>query len=108
VAQPNEIRRESVHQRLAASREEFFALAHVMKGDAREPELAAVSDELPGSFPQSHIMRALLGRPGRLLLGGAALALTLTRPKLLWRAARFTPLLRPLLLRYVLPRLLGQ
>jgi hypothetical protein len=108
VPAPNE-RIGTLCRRLEASREEVFALAHVLKGDARELELAAVSEELHAGFsPQSRLMRALLGRPGRVLLAGGAVALTLLRPRLLSGAMRLLPLMRPLLLRYLLPRLLGQ
>ena len=93
--------------RLASSRAQLFALVHVMKGDPNEAENATAAEQ-GVNFPHSHTMRVLLGKPGRLALGGAAVALALLRPKLLWRAARFTPMLRPLLMRYILPRLLGE
>jgi hypothetical protein len=78
-----------------------------MKGDPTESE-HDVAAEQGVSFPHSHIMRALLGRPGRMLLGGAAVTTVLLRPGLLLRAVRFTPMLRQLLMRYLLPRLLGE
>lgn len=90
--------------RLQQSREEIFAIARQMKGEEEEQALLGA----PGDFPHSRLMRALLGPQGRLLLGGAVVAVTLLRPRLLWRAARLAPMLRPLILRYLLPRLLGQ
>ena len=93
--------------RLASSRAQLFALVHVLKGDPNQSENATAAEQ-GVSFPHSHTMRLLLGKPGRLALGGAAVALALLRPKLLGRAARFAPMLRPLLMRYILPRLLGQ
>lgn len=94
----------SLHERLQRSREEIFDLAHLMGDDpvARRPSAEA------SAFPRSHVMRALMGEPGRMLIGGAAVATTLLRPKLLWAAVRLMPALRPILWRYVLPRLLGQ
>ncbi len=92
--------------RIALSRAELFALAHTVNGDQAGPDTAA-AEEQRASFPHSHTMRVLLGRPGQLLLAGAAVAMALLRPQLLWRAMRFTPMLRPLLLRYLLPLLGG-
>lgn len=98
-------RRLELRGRLQSSRQEIFHLAHAMKGHEPAPELAEESAE---SFPQSRLMRALLGREGRMLLGSAAVAVTLLRPKLLLRALRLAPALRPLIMRYLLPRMLGQ
>lgn len=92
----SEQRIEAACARLQRSREEIFALARDLVGEY-------ASDVGHAPFPRSRLMRALTGRGGRLLLGGAALAATVLRPSLLWRASG---LLRPVLLRYVLPRLL--
>ena len=43
-----------------------------------------------------------------MMLGGAALLLGVTRPKIIWRLMRLAPLLRPLVMRYLLPRFLQQ
>ena len=59
-------------------------------------------------FPHSRLMRALLSKTGGLALGSAALAATVLRPRWLTGALRLTPMLRPVFMRYVLPRLLGQ
>ena len=64
------------------------------------------ADHEQGSFPRSRLMRALTGNGGRMLFGGAALAASMLRPTWLWRASKAAGLLRPLLFRYVLPRLL--
>jgi len=53
-------------------------------------------------------MRALIGKRVGVALGTAAVAATVLRPRLLMGALRLTPMLRPLLMRYVLPRLLRQ
>ena len=82
------------------SRREIFTLARALRGDYA----SAAQDE--GAFPRSRLMRALTGKPGRVLFGGAALAATVLRPSLLWRFSKYAGLLRPLLFRYVLPRLL--
>lgn len=98
-ASGSEQRIEAACERLQRSREELFALAHSLVAD--EP-----LDEEEGFFPRSRLMRALAGNGGRMLLGGAALAATMLRPSLLWRASKFAGLLRPVFFRYVLPRLL--
>lgn len=93
--------------RLHASREEFFDIAQAMRGPAN----TSAGEEEPavdGGFPHSRLMRALMGKPVGVALGTAAVAATMLRPRLLLRALRLTPMLRPLLMRYVLPRLLGQ
>ena len=95
----SEQRIEAACQRLQRSREEIFALAHGLRGNTALGEERA-------AFPRSRLMRALAGNGGRMLLGGAALAATMLRPSLLWRATKLAGLLRPLLFRYVLPRLL--
>ena len=95
----SEQRIEAICERLHRSREEIFALTHGLIGDYRIGE-----EEQP--FPRSRLMRALTGNGGRMLLGGAALAASVLQPSLLLRAGKFAGLLRPLLLRYVLPRLL--
>jgi hypothetical protein len=98
-AAQSEQRIEAVRERLQRSREEIFALAHGLLGgygraEAQEP------------FPRSRLMQALTGNGGRMLLGGVALAASMLRPSLLWRATKAAGVLRPLLVRYVLPRLL--
>jgi hypothetical protein len=95
----SEQRIEAACQRLQRSREEIVALAHSLMGDA------ALGEE-HDAFPRSRLMRVLTGNGGRMLIGGAALAATMLRPSLLWRATKLAGLLRPLLFRYVLPRLL--
>jgi hypothetical protein len=96
----SEQRIENARARLQRSRAEFFALAHALRGDS------PIASEGSGAFPRSRLLRALAGKPGRMLLGGAALAATVLRPSLLWRFSKYAGLLRPLLMRYVLPRLL--
>lgn len=91
----------AARQRLQHSRAQIFALAHELKGD--EPPPASSTRD---GFPRSHIMRALTSDRGRMLLGAALLGVTLLRPRMTWRLARFTPLLRPLIARYLLPRFL--
>jgi len=99
----------AARSRLQYSRAEMFGLMHALKGDEPRPQ---EQSEGSGGFPHSRILRTLLGGRGRMLLGAAALTLTLTQPKLIWRALKFAPLLRPLLrpllTRYLLPKLLGQ
>jgi len=96
-----------LQQRLQQSREEFFELAQAMRGQAPPPDEAHAHPGDSG-FPHSRLMRALMGKPFGIALGTAAVAATMLRPRLLVRALRFAPVLRPLLVRYVLPRLLGQ
>jgi hypothetical protein len=99
AAQQSEQRIEAACERLQRSREQLFALAHGLVGNPP-------ADGEHGLFPRSRLMRALTGNGGRVLLGGAALAATMLRPSLLWRVTKVAGLLRPVLLRYVLPRLL--
>ncbi len=119
MADANKQRLAQLHQRLAASREQLVELSHSLKGDAPVPADGAEAAESRAGFPRSRLMRALLGRPGRLLLAGLSVVLPLWGPRLVRRAGRLAPLLqplqpllrpllRPLLLRYVLPRLLGE
>jgi len=95
----SEQRIEAICERLQRSREEIFALAHGLVG-------AYAADHEPGSFPRSRVMRLLTGNGGRMLLGGAALAASMLRPSWLGPAGKAAGLLRPLLFRYLLPRLL--
>jgi hypothetical protein len=90
---------EQTRARLARSRAEIFALAHELKGDA--PRQSATD-----GFPRSHIMRALSGLGGKFVLLGAAVAVALLRPKVLWTILRLTPRLQPLLIRYLAHRFL--
>jgi len=86
-------------RRLENSRREILQLVHVLKGDRplHEPR---------EGFPRSHIMRALMGDQGRNVLGHAALALAISRPKAVWRLAGLAPMVRPMLVRFVVNRLL--
>lgn len=95
----SEQRIEAACERLQRSREEMFAFAHQLAGNYAD-------DEEREPVPRSRLMRLLTGKSGRMLLGGAALAATILPPSLFWRAGKAVGLLRPLLLRYVLPRLL--
>ena len=95
----SEQRIEAVCERLQRSREEVFALAHALVGDY-------AAEEGQDPFPRSRLMRLLTGNGGRMLLGGAALAASMLQPSWLWRARKVAGVLRPLLFRYVLPRLL--
>lgn len=107
MADTSEQRIARVRERLHGSREEFFELAQSMHG--HEPESAEGHEHTADAgFPHSRLMRALMGKRVGVALGTAAVAATVLRPRLLLRALRLTPMLRPLLMRYVLPRLLGQ
>jgi hypothetical protein len=86
-------------RRLHSTRLEIVELVHVLKGDRPR-------DADPDAFPRSRIMRALTGPQGRTLLRNAALALAMSRPKIVWRLAGLAPLLRPVILRYVAARIL--
>ena len=96
-----------LRERLHESRAEFFDLAQTMGG---HPPASAQSYGEPADsgFPHSRLMRALMGKSVGVALGTAAVAATVLRPRLLLGALRLTPMLRPLLTRYVLPRLFGQ
>ncbi|HWG77950.1 MAG TPA: hypothetical protein VN660_14320 [Steroidobacteraceae bacterium] len=107
MADTNEQHIVQLRQRLHASREEFFGLAEAMRGHA-SPALQAHGEPEDGGFPHSRLMRALIGKRVGVALGTAAVAATVLRPRLLMGALRLTPMLRPLLMRYVLPRLLRQ
>lgn len=106
MADTSEQRIERLQQRLRESRVEVFALAQAIKG--HEPAPGASDSSQDGGFPHSRLMRALLGKPGGIALGTVAVAATVMRPTLLLRALKLTPMLRPVLMRWVLPRLLGQ
>lgn len=84
-------------RRLRESRQEMVELAHTLRGD-RPPG--------PDAFPRSRIMRALTGERGKRALGNAALALALSRPKTAWRLVGLAPLLRPVIVRFLMERLL--
>jgi hypothetical protein len=96
---------DALHARLHASREEIFGIAQAMKG---EPEPAPELQHSAGEFPQSRLMKVLLGRQARVLLSGTAVAVGMLRPKLLGSAARLAPVLRPVIMKYLLPTLLGR
>jgi hypothetical protein len=96
---------DATRRRLQKSRQEVFELAHVLKGD--RPLHPDPPGHAPG-FPRSHIMRALTGERGRNVLGNAALALAMSRPKTVWRLAGLAPLLRPVILNYLAGRLVRQ
>jgi hypothetical protein len=86
-------------RRLQATRREVFELAHVLKGDRpAQPKAHA--------FPRSHIMRALTGEHTRSVLGRAALAWAMSKPKAAWRLAGIVPVLRPMILRFLAERML--
>jgi hypothetical protein len=87
--------------RLQHSRAQIFVLAHQLKGDAPPP-----ASSTRDGFPRSHVMRAITGDRGRVLVSAALLGVTLLRPRMAWRLARIGPLLRPLIARYLLPRFL--
>ena len=90
---------DATRRRLHSSRQEIFELAHVLKGDRPlHPN--------PQGFPRSRIMRALTGEQGKSVLGHAAMALAMSRPRTVWRLAGLAPLLRPMLLRFLAQRLL--
>jgi hypothetical protein len=91
-----EEQRDATCRRLRDSRTELLELAHELKGDA---------PQAPNTFPRSHIMRALTGAKGRRLLGSAAMALAMSRPKMAWRVVGLAPLLRPVIVRYLTQRL---
>jgi hypothetical protein len=95
----------NARERLQQSRAELFMLAHQIKGDSPRHD-GDDGDDGGDGFPRSRLMRALTGPRGRMLLGGVALVATVLRPALLARAGKFARLLRPLLFRYLLPRLL--
>ena len=84
-------------RRLQNSRREIFKQVHVLRGDQpRDPNV----------FPRSRIMRALTGDTGRGALRSAAMALTMSRPKLAWRLTALAPLLRPMILKFLARRIL--
>jgi hypothetical protein len=107
LADTSEQRIARLRARLRDSRGEFFDVAQAMRGEA--PAQAALPQQAHDSgFPHSRLMRALMGKRVGVALGTAAVAATLLRPRLLMGALRLTPMLRPLFMRYLLPRLLGQ
>jgi hypothetical protein len=89
---------DAIRRRLHRSRNEILDLAHVLKGDRAPHD--------PNCFPRSRIMRALTGKRGQKLLGSAALALAVSRPRTAWRLTSLTPQLRPLVVRFLAERLL--
>jgi hypothetical protein len=91
---------EQTRERLRSTRAELFELAHELRGDV--PERLE-----PDHFPRSRIMRALSGTQGRVALATAALALVASRGGMALRVAGLAPLVRPLLMRFVLKRLMG-
>ena len=96
-----------LRDRLGDSREQIAELFEAIRGQGPPPAEHAGAPVDTG-FPHSRLMRALMGKPIGVALGTAAVAATVMRPGLLLRALKYTPMLRPVLMRYVLPRLLGQ
>ena len=94
---------DATRRRLHSSRQEIFELAHVLKGDR---PLHPESERRAQGFPRSRIMRAITGQRGKSVLGQAAMALAMSRPRTVWRLAGLAPLLRPMLLRFLAERLL--
>jgi hypothetical protein len=97
-----------LHERLADSRQQMLELAQEMKGE--QPGRQAVTGEaLDSGFPHSRLMRALMSKPAGVAIGVVAVAASILRPRLLLGAAlRMTPMLKPALMRYLVPRLLGR
>ena len=93
--------------RLRQSRVEIVALISEIKDQSQ-------GQAPPGSrgFPRSLLMRAAMGPSGRMLLGGAALALAVLQPRLvplvirLPRGAPLLPLLRSVVNRYLVRRII--
>jgi hypothetical protein len=96
-----------LHERLADSRRQMLELAQAMKGE--QPGRQAVTGEgLDAGFPHSRLMRALMSKRAGLAIAVVAVAASILRPRLLLGAAlRMTPMLKPALMRYLVPRLLG-
>lgn len=81
-------------RRLRSSRLEIFELAHVLKGDRPLHRNET-------GFPRSRLMRALTGERSRQVLGRAAFALAISRPRTVWRLAGVAPWLCPVILRFL-------
>ena len=100
IAAPHDPAQQAL-ERLRESRLEIVSLAGALKGNRRRHDDA---------FPRSFIMRAAMGRGGRLIAGGAALGLAIARPGLLPIVARLIPwapllpVLRTVLNRYLVRR----
>jgi hypothetical protein len=97
-----------LHARLADSREQMLQLAQAMKGE--QPARQGLTEgALNTGFPRSRLMRALMSKRAGVAIGVVAVAASILRPRLLLATAlRMTPMLKPALLRYLLPRLLEQ
>ncbi len=107
MADTSEQRIAWLHERLRDSRAQLFDLAQAMRGED-SPQARALREPPGAGFPHSRLMRALMGKRVGVALGTAAIAATLLRPRLLLGVLRLSPMLRPLFMRYLLPRLLGQ
>jgi hypothetical protein len=84
---------DDARKRLRHSRAEIYELVRELQGH-RPP---------PGpDFPRSRLMRSLIGQRGPSWVAGAGLALTLMRPRMIWRLARWA-LTHPLTHRIVIP-----
>jgi len=94
-------RADRARERLRQSRLELVSLTQAIKGSRRRDDDA---------FPRSFVMRAVTGRGGRLVAGGAALGLALARPGLIPIVGRLIPwapllpVLRTVLNRYLVRR----
>ena len=94
-------RADRARERLRQSRLELVSLTQAIKGSRRRDDDA---------FPRSFVMRAVTGRGGRLVSGGAALGLALARPGLIPIVGRLIPwapllpVLRTVLNRYLVRR----
>jgi hypothetical protein len=85
--------------RLRQSRAHIYQLVRELQGYRPPPE---------PEFPRSRLMRSLLGNHrGSSWLAGAGIALTLMRPRLIWRMAQWV-LASPLAQRVLIPWLIRQ
>jgi hypothetical protein len=103
-----EQRMRELRARLAASRAQAFEFAQAIKHEEPPSSEAQPAATHAGGFPHSRLMRALMSPHAGIAPVTAALAVTVLRPRLLLSALRLAPMLWPLFMRHVLPRLLGQ
>ncbi|HEX4153538.1 MAG TPA: hypothetical protein VHY75_15130 [Steroidobacteraceae bacterium] len=89
MSAPDPVHRDAVVARLAESRAEISRLLEPPSqagGEAQAPE-----PHLPGTFPRSRTMQALMTVRGLGAVGALAGGLLVSRPRLVWRLLRVLP-----------------
>jgi hypothetical protein len=88
LAQHDAAARDAILARLAQSRAE---ISRLLEPPAAGAEVGSTPNGLPGGFPRSRTMQALMSGRGLGALGAIASGVVLARPALAWRLVRLLP-----------------